>query len=74
MLSKCANYECSESFRYLHAGKIFCHAPTPDLQILMGMPEETISTTEGTKYHEGLRGLWSFLRGTRCPSWLRSSN
>ena len=37
MLSKCANPECSEIFRYLHAGKIFYLAPTPDLQIAMRM-------------------------------------
>lgn len=37
MLSKCANPECSEIFRYLHAGKIFCLAPTPDIQIAMGV-------------------------------------
>ncbi len=37
MLSKCANPECSEIFRYLHAGKIFYLAPTPDIQIAMGM-------------------------------------
>lgn len=33
MLSKCANPECSEIFRYLHEGKIFYLAPTPDAQI-----------------------------------------
>ena len=27
MLSKCANPECSEPFRYLHQGKIFCLIP-----------------------------------------------
>jgi hypothetical protein len=37
MLSKCANPECSEIFRYLHAGKIFYLAPTPDMEIAMGM-------------------------------------
>jgi hypothetical protein len=37
MLSKCANPECSEVLRYLHAGKIFYLAPTPDVQIAMGM-------------------------------------
>jgi len=37
MLSKCANPECSEIFRYLHAGKIFYLAPTRDLRIAMGM-------------------------------------
>jgi hypothetical protein len=29
MLSKCANPECSEQFRYLHQGKLFCLHPTP---------------------------------------------
>ena len=29
MLSKCANPECSEQFRYLHQGKIFLLTPTP---------------------------------------------
>ena len=29
MLSKCANPECSEPFRYLHQGKMFCLMPTP---------------------------------------------
>lgn len=37
MLSKCANPECSEILRYLHQGKIFCLAPTPDVQVAMGM-------------------------------------
>jgi hypothetical protein len=37
MLSKCANPECTEIFRYLHAGKIFYLAPTPNIQIAMGM-------------------------------------
>lgn len=37
MLSKCANPECSAIFRYLHQGKIFYLAPTPDVQIAMGM-------------------------------------
>ena len=37
MLSKCANPECSEIFRYLHAGKIFYLAPTPEIEIAMGM-------------------------------------
>lgn len=37
MLSKCSNPECSETFRYLHAGKIFYLAPTPDLQLAKGM-------------------------------------
>ena len=34
MLSKCANPECSEILRYLHEGKIFYLAPTPDVEIL----------------------------------------
>jgi hypothetical protein len=29
MLSKCANPECFEQFRYLHQGKMFCLIPTP---------------------------------------------
>lgn len=29
MLSKCANPECSEQFRYLHQGKLFYLMPTP---------------------------------------------
>ena len=29
MLSKCANPECSEQFRYLHQGKMFCLIPAP---------------------------------------------
>ena len=32
MLSKCANPECSEVFRYLHQGKIFCLSPTPEVE------------------------------------------
>ena len=32
MLSKCANPECSEQFRYLHQGKLFLIIPTPDLR------------------------------------------
>ena len=34
MLSKCANPECSEILRYLHQGKIFYLAPTPEVEIL----------------------------------------
>jgi hypothetical protein len=34
MLSKCANPECSETFRYLHQGKIFCLAPTPEVETI----------------------------------------
>jgi hypothetical protein len=33
MLSKCANPECSEVFRYLHQGKIFLLSPTPEVQM-----------------------------------------
>jgi|SRR5271165_5375976 len=36
MLSKCANPECSESFRYLHEGKLFCLSPTPEVRIATG--------------------------------------
>jgi hypothetical protein len=32
MLSKCANPECSEQFRYLHQGRLFCLTPTPEVQ------------------------------------------
>jgi len=32
LVSKCANPECSEQFRYLHQGKLFCLTPTPDVQ------------------------------------------
>jgi hypothetical protein len=37
MLSKCANPECAESFRYLHEGKIFRLSPTPEIQIATAM-------------------------------------
>ena len=37
MLSKCANPKCSEIFRYLHQGKIFSLAPTPEVQTVTGM-------------------------------------
>jgi hypothetical protein len=37
MLSKCANPECGESFRYLHEGKIFRLSPTTEVQIEAGM-------------------------------------
>jgi hypothetical protein len=33
MLSKCANPECNETFRYLHQGKIFRLSPTPEIQV-----------------------------------------
>lgn len=36
MLSKCANPECSEIFRYLHEGTIFYLAPTPEVTIATG--------------------------------------
>lgn len=36
MLSKCANPRCSEILRYLHKGKIFCLAPTPEVQTATG--------------------------------------
>jgi hypothetical protein len=37
MLSKCANPECSEMFRYIHEGKIFYLDPTPEVTIATGM-------------------------------------
>ena len=37
MLSKCTNPECSEVFRYLHRGKIFYLAPTPEVRAVMGV-------------------------------------
>jgi hypothetical protein len=37
MLSKCVNPDCSNTFRYLHEGRIFYLAPTPDVQIAVGM-------------------------------------
>ncbi|HYM76402.1 MAG TPA: hypothetical protein VE377_10535 [Candidatus Dormibacteraeota bacterium] len=36
MLSKCANPECSEQFRYLHQGKLFHLTPTPEIEMLDG--------------------------------------
>ena len=42
MLSQCANPGCSETFRYLHEGKIFYLAPTPDVQIALGMQSEAL--------------------------------
>ena len=36
MLSKCANPECTESFRYLHEGKIFRLSPTTEVHIAAG--------------------------------------
>lgn len=32
MLSKCANPDCSEQFRFLHQGKLFLIIPTPDVR------------------------------------------
>jgi hypothetical protein len=32
VVSKCANPDCSEEFRYLHQGKLFLLNPTPDVQ------------------------------------------
>jgi hypothetical protein len=32
VLSKCANPGCSEQFRYLHQGKLYCLIPTPEVQ------------------------------------------
>jgi hypothetical protein len=32
MLSKCANPDCQEQFRYLHQGKLFQLSPVPELQ------------------------------------------
>lgn len=37
MLSKCANPECSEIFRYLHEGKVFFLAPTSEVLIAAGI-------------------------------------
>jgi len=34
VLSKCANPECSEQFRFLHQGKLFCLVPTPEVQAM----------------------------------------
>jgi len=33
VLSKCANPECSEIFRYLHQGKLFGPSPTPEKEL-----------------------------------------
>lgn len=38
MVSKCANPECSEQFRFLHQGKLFLLTPTPNLQTYGGDP------------------------------------
>ena len=37
MLSKCANPECPEMFRYLHEGKIFYLDPPPEVTIAGGI-------------------------------------
>jgi len=37
MLSKCANPECTETFRYLHEGKLFYLATTPETETAIGM-------------------------------------
>jgi len=42
MLSKCANPECSEIFRYLHEGKVFYLAPTPEVLIATGMQDPSL--------------------------------
>jgi hypothetical protein len=34
MLSKCANPECSQQFRYLYQGKIFRLTPTPEVEAI----------------------------------------
>ena len=36
MLSKCANPECTEKFLFLHLGKLFCLAPTPEIEASAG--------------------------------------
>ncbi len=36
MISKCANPTCSEIFLYLHQGKIFQLAPTPEVEAVGG--------------------------------------
>jgi hypothetical protein len=36
MVSKCANPECSETFKYLHQGKIFRLCPTPEAEVVAG--------------------------------------
>lgn len=36
MISKCANPDCPEQFRYLHQGKLFHLTPTPDVQAATG--------------------------------------
>jgi len=34
MLSKCANPQCFEQFRFLHQGKLFHLTPTPEIQMM----------------------------------------
>jgi hypothetical protein len=36
VLSKCANPECSEQFRYLHQGKLFLLNPSPEIETIDG--------------------------------------
>lgn len=36
MVSKCANPACSERFLYLHQGKLFNLAPTPEVEAARG--------------------------------------
>ncbi len=36
MLSKCANPECAEKFLFLRSGKLFCLAPTPEIEVRGG--------------------------------------
>jgi hypothetical protein len=70
MLSKCANPECSETFRYLHQGKIFYLAPTTDVKIAMG--------TQHPKLHERfwlcercskeMTIAWDGSQGKQCAS------
>jgi len=43
MLSKCANPECSEIFGYLHEGKIFYLAPTPEVEIAAGSQRASLN-------------------------------
>lgn len=34
MVSKCANPQCSEQFRFLHEGRLFQLTPTPEVQVI----------------------------------------
>ena len=38
MLSKCANPECFETFRYLHQGRVFRLTPTPSVRATAAAP------------------------------------